>query len=79
MHPVTEGTIMQTASNTLFSSTTKSDRIVRTPFEFDQVQAKAREALSSELSTIYTEESSNAKLNPLTAFAVFIANIGAKY
>ncbi|MDY6285437.1 MAG: hypothetical protein SPL19_02295 [Fibrobacter sp.] len=56
-----------------------SDRIVRTPFEFDKVQAKAREALSSELSTIYTEESSNAKLNPLTAFAVFIANIGAKY
>ncbi|MBP5247455.1 MAG: hypothetical protein J6Z31_06300 [Fibrobacter sp.] len=76
---------MHTTSNTLFSSTPESTRIVRTPFEFDKVQGKAREALSAEMDAVHTEEvfessaHHTAKLRPLAAFAVFIATIGTKH
>jgi len=74
---------MQTTSNTLFSSTQKLNRIVRTPFEFEKIQNKTCDMLFEEMNNTHTENTIesvefNAKLSPLTAFAVFIADIGAK-
>ncbi len=74
---------MQTVSNTLFLSTKESDRIVRTPFEFDKVQKKVCNMLSAEMKELRTEEYIESekpvsKLSPLAAFAVFIASFAGK-